>query len=366
MKRLRNLTLLLGLALGVMACQVIQQTRSRPEEPVRAVTAVIEEEPAEETPQEEPAEAAETPTPAKNSPISPPASTGKDSPASTPAPAGGKEGPTGDNPSDRGDTPLIAGEKPPQSIAADIIPSEMRTQLMHLTHWLGYQVWDANGDRLGIASDFIINTCETYIVYILMEPEASLKAAPGGRVVIPFEAVTINSGTLDAQNKAIQLSLIPEHFAGAPTLPIGQELTPTGWEGAVRSFWSEIVRIGKLSTGCNVPGGPIYKVAYASQLLGVELYDGLGNLLGTVQEAILEPESGKIGFYIVQPAKGEGLVMVHLRATNIPKEALAPGGTLTLVLLTDPGVFWDAPRLNSLEEADDFALQGKMREYWNR
>ena len=115
------------------------------------------------------------------------------------------------------------------------------------------------------------------------------------------------------------------------------------------------MRIGKLATSCNVSGGPVYKVAYATQLLGVELYDGQNNLLGTVQDAILEPESGNIGFYIVKPAKGDGLVMVRLRAINIPKEALLPGGTLSLVLLTEPNVFWEAPRINNVDEADDFA-----------
>ena len=104
--------------------------------------------------------------------------------------------------------------------------------------------------------------------------------------MIPFEAVTINSGVLDAQDQAIQLRLIQEQFSGAPTLTTGQQLTPTDWEDAVRAFWSKAVRIGKLATSCNVPGGPVYKVAYASQLLGVELYDGQNSLLGVVQEAI--------------------------------------------------------------------------------
>ena len=225
---------------------------------------------------------------------------------------------------------------------------------------------DENGDKLGVASDYIVNTCETYIIYILMEPVASLNFAPGSRVVIPFEAVTINSGVLDAQNKAIQLRLIPGQFSSAPTFTAGQQLTPTDWEGAVRDFWKKAVRISMLATSCNVPGGPVYKIAYASQLLSVELYDGQNNLLGAVQEAILEPESGKLGFYIVKPATGEGLVMVHLRAINIPKEALLPGATLTLVLLADPQIFWDAPRITSVDEADDFALQSKMRQYWDR
>jgi hypothetical protein len=64
-----------------------------------------------------------------------------------------------------------------------------------------------------------------------------------------------------------------------------------------------------------------------------ELYDGQNSLLGVVQDAILEPESGKVGIYIIKPTKGDGLVMVHLRAINIPKEALLPGGALSLMLL---------------------------------
>ena len=256
-------------------------------------------------------------------------------------------------------------DTPPQSQAAEIRPIDMRTELTHLSNLMGYQVLDKNGGKLGIASDYIVNTCETYIIYILMEPVASLNFAPGSLVVIPFEAVTINSGVLDAENDVIQLRLIPEQFSGAPTLTVGQPLTPTDWEGAVRTFWSKMVRIGVLATSCNVSGGPVYKVAYATQLLAVELYDGLNTLLGTVQDAILEPESGKLAFYIVKPASGDGLVLVHLRATNIPKEALLPDSLLTLVLLADPQLFWDAPRITSAAEADDFALQSKMRKYWD-
>ncbi len=331
MKRFRYLAIFLSLVLGLMACQVTQRMGNQPAVPDGAAPASREKDVRTETvSQIDLTDSAATPAPVKNNP----------------------------NPVER--------DKPPQSQAAGIQPEAMRTTLTHLSNLMGYQVLDENGDKLGVASDYIVNTCETYIIYILMEPEASLNVAPGSLVVIPFEAVTINSGVLDAENKTIQLRLIPEQFSGAPVLSTGQELTPTDWEAAVRAFWSKAVRIGKLATSCNVSGGPVYKVAYASQLLGVEMYDGQNNLIGTVQEAILEPESGKLGFYIVKPAKGDGLVMVHLRALNIPKEALLPGGTLTLLLLADPQVFWDAPRITSADEADDFALQGKMRQYWDR
>lgn len=260
----------------------------------------------------------------------------------------------------------VVRDKPPQSQVAEIRPPEMREELTYLSNLIGYQVLDENGNLLGVAADYIVNTCETYIIYILMEPVESLGVPQGNYIIIPFEAVTINSGVLDAQNSAIHLRLIPGQFVGAPTLAVGQDLTPTVWESEVQTFWSNHIRIGVLDTSCNVPGGPIYKVAYATELLGVELYDGLQNPLGKVQEAILEPESGKLSFYIVNPNDGSNLVMLHLRATNIPEEALQSGAELSLVLLTEPQVFWDAPRINSPEEAASFELQSKMRDYWNR
>jgi sporulation protein YlmC with PRC-barrel domain len=160
--------------------------------------------------------------------------------------------------------------------------------------------------------------------------------------------------------------LIPAQLAGAPTIADGKDLLPTDWEGATKTFWRKSVRVGMLATSCNVSGGPTYKVVYATQLLGVKLYDGRNALLGTVEEVILEPESGQIYFYVVKPAKGDGLVLVSLAVTNIPTAALAPGGTLALVLLVQPEAFWGAPRMTEVRHADDYNLQGKMRGYWGR
>lgn len=258
----------------------------------------------------------------------------------------------------------VEWDMPTQSQAAEIRPANMRTELTHLSNYIGYKVLDNNGDVLGVAADYIVNTCETYIIYILMEPAAGLGFPADSLVAIPFEAVTINSGVLDAENKTIQLRLVPEQIKNAPTLTAGQDLTPTDWEAAVRTFWKRSVRIGVLQTSCNVPDGPVYKVTYATRLLGVKLYDGQNVLLGEVQEAILEPESGKIAFYIIKPASGEGLVMVRIGVTNIPREALNPGGALTLELLSDPKLFWDAPRISGIAEADDVGLQSTMRNYW--
>jgi sporulation protein YlmC with PRC-barrel domain len=328
MKRFTRLAIFLGLALMLMACQMTQQISKQISKQTSKQTAI------------------------PGSEVTATASLSKATPTDKVSPTEHA------NP--------VAWKKPVQSQAAGIHPADMRTKLTHLTNLIGYEVVDAKGDKLGVASDYIVNTCETYIIYILMQPDASLDIASGNLVVIPFEAVTINSGVLDAQKKSIQLQLSPDQFKGAPTLTPGEQLTPTDWEGGVRDFWMKSVRIGVLQTSCNTSGGPSYKVAYATQLLGVKLYDGRKALLGTVEDAILEPESGQFSFYIVKPETGKGLVMVPMGNTNIPKEALAPGGTLTLVLLAQPDVFWGAPRITSAGQADDFNTLAKMRGVWGK
>jgi len=247
--RVRFFLLLFILALFLFACQLAGQIGQGPAEPASPPTASRELFTQAGKPSHSTSEIPTTTQPAATSNLDP---TQNQAPQTT--------GPN------RGAYP-----KPPQSRAGEIRPTEMRPALTHLSSLIGYRVLDINGGDLGQVSDFIVNTCETYLLYFLMEPGTGLKGEPGRRVVIPYEALTVNSGILDAQAKTIQLRLAPEQLVGAPAFPADQPLTPTDWETAVRDFWSKAVRIGSLKTSCNIPGGPVYKVAYASQLLGAPL-----------------------------------------------------------------------------------------------
>ncbi len=262
--------------------------------------------------------------------------------------------------------------KPPQSQASGIRPPEMREQLTRLSNLLNFQVVDRDGNPLGTASNYIINTCETYIIYFLVEPASTLNLASGTRLVIPFEAVTINSGILDAQAKAIVLYLGSDQFASAPVIPESLELLPPTWEGDVRAYWSGPIWLSNLTTECRVasPGGDggtvaVYKDVYATGLLGAELQDGLKNPLGRVEEAILEPESGKLGFFVVNLHDSQERLLVPLRAVNIPKEALIPGNEVSLVLLTENTDLLNAPRIETVEQASSMDAQNAARQYWN-
>jgi sporulation protein YlmC with PRC-barrel domain len=333
------------LALLLVACGSGSQTQSMPTDS----TYIAPSTPQQTSSPENTAIATELPTTAENAASkSPEAPT---QPQETAAPA--------------------ARGKPPQSQRADIRPPDMREQLTRLSNLLNFQVIDQAGEELGTASNYIINTCETYIIYLVLSPKAAPDNAIGSQVIIPFEAVTINSGVLDAQDKSIQLYLTPDQISNAPTISKGQNLLPADWETNVRDYWSQIFRLSNLTTECRVTasdGGTVavHKIAYATDLLGAELRDGLQNVLGTVQEAILEPESGKLGFYIVSLRDDQGMVLVPLSAVNIPQEVLETGNKISLVLLTKNDVLFNAPRIDTVEAATSAEVQNTARQYWSR
>ncbi len=266
--------------------------------------------------------------------------------------------------------PALKGKKPPQTNAAGIQPPERRQELTRLSSLLNFKVIGLDGATLGQVSDFIINTCETYIIYFVVTPDASLKVAAADNLVIPFEVVTINSGVLDAAAQTISVYMTPAQVAAAPVFAAPLVLLPyKAWEDTVRAYWLQVARVSMLTSECKAGGSnsanAVHKIAYASQLIGAELKDGNHNLLGTVQDAVLEPESGKLGFYVVKLLDGT-LVMVSLGQTNIPKEALQPGVKIELVLLADNNKLLDAPRIASVEEAINAQTQSNARNYWKK
>ena len=259
---------------------------------------------------------------------------------------------------------------PPQSSAAGIQPPEMRRELTLLSNLLGYQILDINQVDLGVAVDYVVNTCETYILYLSMAPAVAVNNQADMQMLLPFEMVTINSGVLNAANQVIEMQLPVDPFKPAPVAPQAMKLTPTDWEQGIRDYWNPFVRLSGLTTECMVtdPGSgelvPVYKTAYASDLLGAKLYDALDNELGTVLEAIVEPESGKLRYYVVELIDNQGLTLVPLGKTNIPKEVLDSGAQLRLVLISENQKLFNAPRYDGLEEATSDAAIEAAFQYW--
>ena len=69
---------------------------------------------------------------------------------------------------------------------------------------------------------------------------------------------------------------------------------------------------------------------------------------------------------MIRLGAGGGLVLVPLRAVNIPKEALGPGSEISLVLLTENELLLNAPQIQTVEEAVQMRAQGAAWGYWGR
>jgi len=354
MNKITLFAVLMILILVQIACRTVVGEPTTPAEPEVEASSTPVVQPTDSAPTENPSEPTSIPTEVIEPTAVPP------EPASEPVEVPPTEGPPAPPPVDM----------PPQTNAAEIRPADRRDDLTLLSNLMGYQVLEINGESLGVAPDYIINTCETYIIYFVQEPGGTVEPSPGNRIIIPFEAVTINSGYLDAEAQAIGLYLTADHFAAAPTFPESMPLLPSSWEPPVWAYWASYIRLGVLNTECKVTGSDgnlvvVQKVAYASELLVAELQDALQETLGTVNEIIIEPESGKMHFFVVELEDGNGYVLVPPGAVNIPEWALEPGNEVTLVLLAENEMLFNAPLIASVEEAASGSARQSAWEYWS-
>lgn len=252
-----------------------------------------------------------------------------------------------------------------QTNAAQIVGD--RQVLTQLSNLVGFNVVDMDGQSIGTADDYIINTCESHIIYMLVNGD-------NGQMLIPFEAVTVNGGSLNANDNTIMLPLDASQISGAPTIDQRPDLSTTDWETQVLDYWNGQVRLSQLSTECTVPPaegqdqGPVtlHKIAYATNLMGAELQDANQNVLGTVQDAYLEPESGQLFFVVVDLSDG-GTVMVPMGAVTVPDRAFDNPDSTVLELLVDNNVLTSAPTIDSVDAAFQTDTQAvtDARSYWS-
>jgi sporulation protein YlmC with PRC-barrel domain len=407
--------------------------------------------------------------------ITPPVATAEATPQATPeaAPEGGTD-PALATPQETG-TPGAGG--PPSSSGAIILPDTGRAELTRLSELVGYQVIDLEGQALGTASDYLINLCEAHLLYVVLDPDPALQVEEGRQVLIPYEIISLHSGTLNSQERTIQLNLDRSAVQGAPSFEReGLDLTGNEWEPEVQEFWAahgnlsltSECRVPGVTTGTagegsgtaalasgaisnctgadphprgqqlaetysagydeimgwfcehrlgfgeidwgyelsrenevpvedifalrsngmgwgnirnavaegNVPAAPepvqdrvtIFKNAFASEVLGASVVDGNRQPLGTVEEVILEPESGRLTFYAVRLGADlqadQNLVLAPPGALNLENDPAT--GEVTLVLLVETNVLVEAPQAGSLPAPGDTGLEAQALDYWGQ
>jgi sporulation protein YlmC with PRC-barrel domain len=257
---------------------------------------------------------------------------------------------------------------------AQVVPDTGREQATLLSELLGYQLTDQNGNNLGSVDDFILNICEAHIVYVVLDADPSLNLETGNLAVFPYETITLEGGVIDVEQRAITVNVDSEQFTSAPSTNERFDLITTDWEADIRSHWSEVGRLSNLSTECRVPAAgsegsarqTITRIEYATEVLDMQLQDGNGNLIGQVEEVLVEPESGWLPFMAIRPNEdlqaGSGLILVPFGALNIA--ANEDGATQNLVLLVEPGIFENAPTVDRLPSPGGW--EGNAFQYWSQ
>jgi sporulation protein YlmC with PRC-barrel domain len=118
-----------------------------------------------------------------------------------------------------------------------------------LSEILRYRVVDNAGTELGMVRDYIINTCEAHILYIVLD-------APNGSqsILVPYEAVSLNPGRpQDAPANALVVNFDAALLSSAPAIDLKTvNFDSDNWDANVMSFWRQNIAIS-LTTACNVP-----------------------------------------------------------------------------------------------------------------
>ena len=297
----------------------------------------------------------------------------------------------------------------PLTNRAQIVPDTGRPQATRLSNLMQYHVEDKNGNTLGTVNDYILNMCEAHILYIVLNPDSTLGVS-GKQILIPFEAVTLGGGKINVDQKAIVLNLDSSVVSGAPAYDIANlDLVKVDWEYQVQAYWSNYVKLS-LTSICQVPPPKLIvppnaavpsqvtstvqvtgtvqttgtmqtpsepnmpidqvgttKLALASTVLSHSLVDGNGNILGTVQEMVLVPESGLLRYVVVQldPSlqAGQKIVLVPIRAINVQHEM---AGKTSLVLLVKTDILKNAPQFNNNLNNNDTSWDQAAFNYWSQ
>lgn len=293
------------------------------------------------------------------------------------------------------------------------IPQTGSGGLIGLAAMTGWQVVGADGAEIGTVHDYVVNTCEAHILFLVVEPIEN--ASTGQQILIPYEATLaeLNEGSsVDVEQRVFTLKQNAADLNGAPVVDVTLlDLEIPDWSDEALEYWSENYRVS-LTSACNVPvsnnqnavedantqvqptlapeptqvegdvtptlapadtdptlDSPqdtnrqnIYKLALASSLLSAELQEGNGAPLGTVRDIAIVPETGRTQFIVIETGEAgeERMVALPPGAVNISYENGA--GQPVVILLVETDLLQGAPVFDESARTTDDAWY----DYWNQ
>jgi len=245
-------------------------------------------------------------------------------------------------------TPLATSTMEQPTEAATLAPTQDATlepgipptggEIEALTEMLRYRVVDNAGNELGRVRDYIVNTCEAHILYIVLAAETGNES-----VLIPYEAVSLNQDRPeDATNDELVVSFDAALLANVPTINLRDvDFEDGDWDASVMAFWEQNIPIS-LTTACNVPGGSGTAVPTLLPTLlptGTVIAPTAIAPSATAPAVTETPESTEV-VPSETPVSGAGFSGAAFQATSTPPPTVSPGGTIvagTPIVTQQPG-----------------------------
>jgi sporulation protein YlmC with PRC-barrel domain len=269
---------------------------------------------------------------------------------------------------------ILSGCSAPDSEDAPALPDSGAQARNYLSTMLTYEIIDSAGQEVGPVEDYIINMCEAYLLYVVVEASETLESEDGSNILIPYEAFTLDGEVrADGQSQLVLNQPVGE-VVGAPVVDLEElDMTTNEWEPAVEDFWTERTTM-TFNSGCPVPAAGdgsdrqwIVRIALAEEVLETVIVDGNDQLLADVEEILLTPESGHLRYVVARLDQSldpdQNLVLIPIGALNVNHEN-QPG--TTLVLLVDNEVLLNAPRLEAIPDSTSTEWEGRYFEYWSQ
>lgn len=302
------------------------------------------------------------------------------------------------------------------------IPQTGTNGYVGLAAMMDWQVVGADGSPIGTVQDYVVNTCEAHILYLVVDPADGITPQGGQQILIPFEAVLgeLNEGSsVDVGQQIFMLKQNATDLMEVPGVDIATaDLEDPAWSEDVLTYWEDNDYRLSLSAGCPVPVSGeqgeedgtdqqttpeatpgatqdataqptfeatptvdstvtvdagagttgdrqiIYRLALASKLINAELQEGNGRVLGSVQDIAIVQATGRTQFFVVDTTGldqgADRMVALPPGAVNVSYENSADQPVV--VLLVDTPILQGAPDFDESAGNSD----GEWFNFWNQ
>jgi sporulation protein YlmC with PRC-barrel domain len=324
----------------------------------------------------------------------------------TPTPGAGQETPAL-TPTQQTPAQQTPAQTPQTGQQTPGVPVTGANQAPLLSAFLDYEVVDSQNNTVGRVTDYVINMCEAHLLYAVVELDTAggtTSTQTGDLVLIPYEAFSLSGEIRFQGERQLVLNISADELRAAPTLRLDDlDMTDTAWEADVYAYWVDLAPM-TFDTTCPVPPANltttpgaqatpapgttpqttpaatetpagqagdsrvvITRIALATELLEADVESGDGEMLGTVEDAVLIPQSGLIRWVVVREGgQPDGLVLIPMGALNVSHEGEDGRDQMVLVLLVEPAILDQAPTTDRLPQSLDTLNDEQQFQYWNQ